>query len=249
MSARCSASAFSSSFTNRPLPPILASETAEHPVALGGHAQDLDLQARIEREQPVADVVSLPQRESALAGGDGEPGGEHAAGSEGERGSQPRIARGSYTCTPAPDVAAPSCALSRLRVRDRSRPARAVVRPAAPPASARAANAQRSRRRTSRSPPSTACRSSRRCSSRRCSRRSRRAGRTRRSCARRSPRSSSRASCSSRRPRSKAWTRTPRCCAIAEEAKRSAMIQRYHAARSSSPTRSPTSRSRPTTRR
>ena len=98
----------------------LGQRDAQHLVALGRHPQDLDLQTRIQLEQPVTDVVSLPQRQGALARGNGESSGNHAAGS-GRANSQPRIARGSYTAA-AETVRALSGSPPPPHVCDRSRP-------------------------------------------------------------------------------------------------------------------------------
>ena len=60
----------------------LVERAVEHPVALGGHAEDLDLAAGVGIAQPLLHVQGLPHRETALARGDDEAlrGGERGDG-------------------------------------------------------------------------------------------------------------------------------------------------------------------------
>jgi hypothetical protein len=76
MSARPSASAFSSSLTNSPLPPTFASETDSRRIALREHAEQLDFQTGVVANKTLADKARLPDGKCAFTRGDDDFAGQ-----------------------------------------------------------------------------------------------------------------------------------------------------------------------------
>ena len=76
----------------QPLAADVGERPVEHPVALRRHAEQLDLAAGIERREPRADVLGLPQRQRGFARRDRQAAGRQRAwGSECGNGSMASI--------------------------------------------------------------------------------------------------------------------------------------------------------------
>ena len=87
MSARSSASATSSSLMKSPLPPTCASGRSRMRSPFVVMPDDLDRQAGVARLEEGGDMLGLPHRELAFAGGDAEALGSHGGGAAREGGA------------------------------------------------------------------------------------------------------------------------------------------------------------------
>ena len=57
----------------QPLAPNVGQRTVEHPVAFGGHAENLDSACWVEFQQTIAYMFSLPHCQRAFPGGNHQP--------------------------------------------------------------------------------------------------------------------------------------------------------------------------------